>query len=148
VTQVVVGEQQALFGSVSPGNAPQLAAEQIFEEQLFAQPDRHRHAERLESARRKSKVGFQQPLEFQERLVVEDDVVDFIERALALPQAVGERIAREPGIVFLAAEALFLRGGHDFAVANERRRAVVVIGGDAEDAHATGARSRPRTGYR
>jgi hypothetical protein len=35
-----------------------------------------------------------------------------------------------------------LRGGQDFAVAHEARRGVVVVGGDAEDVHASSARAR------
>ena len=45
-------------------------------------------------------------------------------------------------VVLLAREALFLRGGDDLAVLDQGRGAVVVEGGDAQDAHAA---QRPRT---
>ena len=40
------------------------------------------------------------------------------------------------GVVLLAREALFLRGGDDLAVRDERGGAVVIERRDAEDAHA------------
>ena len=44
--------------------------------QLLADPKRHRLAERGEASRREGQIGFDQPLEFHERLFIEDDVVD------------------------------------------------------------------------
>ena len=63
---------------------PQLVGEQVPEEQLLPQPHRDRHAEGLEALGREREVGLEQPLELQERLVVEGDVVDLVERASAL----------------------------------------------------------------
>ena len=42
-------------------------------------------------------------------------------------------MSRKTGVVLLAGEALFLRGGDDLAVAHQAGRAVVVEGGDAQD---------------
>ena len=67
--------------------------------------------------RRIGEVGLEQPLELDERLVVEDDVVDVVERDLAFAQAILDRVGREVGVVLLAREALFLRGRDDLAVA-------------------------------
>jgi predicted NodU family carbamoyl transferase len=39
---------------------------------------RHRHLKRAKAARRESYIGFEQAFKFQERLVVEDDVIEFI----------------------------------------------------------------------
>ena len=39
------------------------------------------------------------------------------------------------GVVLLAGEALLLRGRHDAAVLDQRRGAVVIEGGNAENAH-------------
>jgi hypothetical protein len=52
--------------------------------------------------RRESQVGFQQPLEFQERLVVEDDVIDILQGNPRFGQAVLDRVAREARIMLLA----------------------------------------------
>ena len=48
--------------------------------ELLAQPQRHRHQKRAQAARRVVNVGFEQPLEFQQRLVVEGDVVQLVRR--------------------------------------------------------------------
>ena len=113
----------------------QLVAQQLLLEQLLAQPQRHRHAEGAEAARREGEIGFEQPLEFQERLVVEHDVIDVVEPRSCRLQAIGDRVVRETGIVLLAREAFFLRRGHDAAVLDQRRGAVVIEGGNAENAH-------------
>jgi hypothetical protein len=46
-------------------------------------------------------------------------------------------VVRERGIPLDARETLFLRGGHDATVFQQRSGGVVVVGGDAEDATAT-----------
>jgi hypothetical protein len=84
----------------------------------------------------------------QERLVIEHDMVDVIQRASAFFQAVRERIARESSIVLFSAEALFLCRSQYLAVAYEGSRAVVVIGGNADDPHESRLRCRARKGYR
>src|SRR5690606_38221299 len=76
-----------------------------------------------------------------ERLVVEDDVVDLVQRGARLLEAVGQRLRREARVVLAPREALFLRGGDDAAVLDQRGGAVVVVGRDAEDA---GHRRRSR----
>ena len=55
-----------------------LLAQQAFLEQLLPQPERDRHPERAKAARRERDIGLQQPLEFEERLVVEHDVVEAV----------------------------------------------------------------------
>ena len=52
---------------------------QSFLEQLLAQPDRHCHAEGAEALRAIREIGLEQALELQERLVVEDDVINVAE---------------------------------------------------------------------
>ena len=66
-----------------------------------------------EAAGREREIGLEQPLELEERLVVERDMVDLAERDAALRQAIGERVMRETRIVLLAREALLLGGGDD-----------------------------------
>ena len=51
----------------------------------------------------------------------------------ACAQAVRDGLVRERGVVLLAREALFLRGGDDLAVAEQAGGAVVIEGRDAED---------------
>ena len=52
-----------------------------------------------------------------------------------LLQAEIDRVAGKAGVVLLAGEPLFLRGGDDAPVVDERRRAVVIEGRDSQDAH-------------
>ena len=72
--------------------------------------------ERLEAARREGEIGFEQPLEFQERLLVEDDIVDVLERDAGLLEAIADRVDREARVLLLAREALLLRRRDDLAV--------------------------------
>src|SRR2546427_4629008 len=48
------------------------------------------------------------------------------------PEAEGGRVRREGGVAFLAAEPLFLCGGHDLAVAQQTGGAVVIESREAE----------------
>ena len=74
-----------VFAEQEPGNVEtfgklfQLTLQQALLEQLLLQPERDRHAERAEAARCERNIGFQQSFEFQERLVVEHDVIEFVE---------------------------------------------------------------------
>ena len=47
---------------------------------------------------RERQIGLEQALEFQERLVVEDDVVDVVERDAGLVEAIGDRVLGKAGI--------------------------------------------------
>src|SRR5690242_1552156 len=85
-----------------------LAREQILEEELLAQPERDRHAEALEPARRESEIALEQALELQKRLVVEGDEVDLRETHARLAQAVGKCLRGKMRVVLLAGEALLL----------------------------------------
>jgi len=113
----------------------ELLHQQVLEEQLLPQPDRHRHGEAPEAARRKGEIRLQQALELEERLVVECDRVDAVQGRLPLAQAVRHGVPREPRVVLLAGEPLLLRRGDDVPVRQQCRRAVVVEGRYAEDAH-------------
>ena len=70
---------------------------------------------------------------FAERLVVEADVVDRLGRDARLLQAVIDGVDGEALVVLLAREALFLSGGDDLAILDQRGRAVVIVGRDAKD---------------
>ena len=49
-------------------------------------------------------------------------------------EAVADGVDRKARVMLFAAESLFLGGSGDMAVLDQRRRAVVVEGGDAENA--------------
>jgi hypothetical protein len=51
-------------------------ADDLRQPDLFFQPDGNRHAEALDAGRRERQVGLYEPLEFPQRLLVEDDIVD------------------------------------------------------------------------
>ena len=52
--------------------------------ELFLQPDRHGRDKGAEAPRRIGQVGLQQPLELDQRLVVEDDLIDIGQRDTGL----------------------------------------------------------------
>jgi len=85
------------------------------EVQLLPQPERNRQTERRQPARRKGKVCFEQPLKLEQRLVVEDDVIEVPGRSPPARQQYTTAWTGKRGIVLLAAEALLLRGGNDAA---------------------------------
>ncbi len=137
---MVLGEEQLAFPVEVGRKALQFLDQQAFLEQLFLQQDRNRHRERLEAPRRERDVGFEQALELQERLVVERHLVDGVGRRSCGFEAIADRVVRKIGIVLAARETLFLRRGHDLAVADERRGAVVVEGRYSQDLHPRGLR--------
>ena len=104
-------------------------------EELLLDPERAGHEERAGSPRgRRAEVGLQDPLELEQRLVVEADVGE-IRRSRCRPASrqYVDGVAREGGVALLPREPLFLRRGDDLAVAQQARGAVVIEGGDAED---------------
>ncbi len=89
--------------------------------------------------RRNAQVGLQDPLELEQGLVVKADVAEVARRRSRLPSGRTPRRWRER-VALVAGEALFLRRGHDLAVAQEAGGAVVVIGGNTEDVYTCGTR--------
>ena len=135
VTHVVLAEQQFRRPVLVWVEQPQLLFQQAFQEQFLVQPDRKRSAKRSKAPRRKSEVRLEQTLELQKRLVVERDVIRIPARDPALSQAIAKRIDRKARIVLLSSESLFLGRCNDLAVSQKAGRAIVVVGGDAEDMH-------------
>ena len=89
-----------------------------------------------------AKVGFQETLEFGERLFIEDDVIKISNRAATHLECRGDRLAGETAIVFLTREALLLQGGPDLAVFQKAGRAIMVEGGYSQDSgHDSSGRS-------
>ena len=56
----------------------------------------------------------------------------------ASSQAIGDGVVRKGRIVLLPGETLLLRRGDDAAVLDQRRGAVVIEGGNPENAHRAG----------
>ncbi len=141
---MVLGEQQPL--AIECGiDRLQRFDQHLLLEQLFAEPDRHRLDERSKPARRIGEIGFQQALEFQERLVVEHHMVRLAQRHARFVEAIPQRVRRKACVEFLAREALFLRRRRDLAVLDQRGCAVVIEGGESEDPHLAATRACVRS---
>src|SRR5712691_6130192 len=118
-----------------PVKAPELPDQQVPQEEFLPQPDRDRHPEGAKASRRKRKIGFEQTLELEQRLVIENDKFELIEAFARLVQAVIDGVAGKPRIVLLAGEALLLCCCDHLAVMHDCGRAVVVVRRDPQDPH-------------
>jgi len=103
--------------------------------ELLAEPDRHGHHERAQAAGRDAEIGLEDAVELRDGLVVEGDGVEFARVDAGLGEAVLHRVDGKARVVLLAGEPLLLRRGDDVPVRQQCRRAVVVEGRYAEDAH-------------
>ena len=103
------------------------------EMQLPLDPQRQRLPERSEPAGRVGEIGLEQPLELEQRLVVEGDVIELVGADSAALEAERDRLRREAVVVLPPGETLFLRGGHDVPVHDQRRRRIVVERRDSQD---------------
>jgi len=118
--------------------AGNLLAQVLGHPQLFADPQRHRHHVRTEAARRAGDIRGQQPLELDERLLVEGDVIQLCGGDARFAQAVLDSPCRKRRIVLLAGEPFFLRGGDDPSVLDEDRRRIMVVRRNPENADGQG----------
>ena len=73
-------------------------------------------------------VGFEETLEFEERLVVESDVVEVLGLEAGLGQAVGDCLVRELVIVLAAGEPFLLGRSDEFAIDKQDGCRIVVEG--------------------
>ena len=73
-------------------------------------------------------IRLQDPLELDQRLLVEDDVVEVGGGDAGFRQAVPDGVPRVAEVVLLPGEPLLLSGGDDVAVLDQGGRAVVVEG--------------------
>jgi len=131
---MMIGEEKLCFPIDGVVDLPEMIAQQAFLEQFFLQPDRDRLAERLKAARREGEIGLEQALEFEERLFVEHDVIEFGRLDVISGKTIANRGAGKIRVVLAACEALFLGGGDDLAVHQQCGGAVVVECRDAENA--------------
>src|SRR5581483_7547048 len=91
-----------------PLEPAELLPNQLAREQLLLHPDRHRRHERTPSARRNPEVTLDEPLELQQRLVVEADVVDVRDIDAAFAKAVRDGVRRKARVVLFPREPLLL----------------------------------------
>src|SRR3989442_6002873 len=84
------------------------------------QPLGDRYDEATDTAGRGRELSFERPLEFQHRFVVEGDEVRLGGTESRRVQAVRDGVSREPGIVLLPREPLFVSGGDDIAIDDDR----------------------------
>src|SRR5271155_423087 len=132
---VVLGKEQPVNPIEIFAVALQLILEEAALEEFLAHPERNRHLEGTQPPWREGDIGFQKALEFQERLVVKNDVVDGGEIHARESETELHGMGGKARVVFLAGEALFLRRGDDLSITKKSRRTVVVERGNAEDAH-------------
>src|SRR3954465_6896816 len=111
---MMLGEKQALGYSVDIGDFRELVGEQLLLEKLLLQPERNCHAEGAETTRRESQIGFEQPFEFQERLVIKRDLIDVFEIDAGRLEAVADRALGKAAVVALARKPFLLCSGDDF----------------------------------
>ena len=69
------------------------------------------------------------------RLAIDRDVIDIAKFSRAFAQAVIDRLGRQPGPMLDPAKALLLRGGDEFAIDNQARGGIGVVGVKAQDDH-------------
>ncbi len=75
---------------------------------------------------RKSVVRVEQPLQLEQRFVVKGNCVESIEARAGVVQTEAHRVSRKARVVLLSGKALFLRGGDNFTIFNDRRGGVMI----------------------
>src|SRR5919204_1971371 len=90
-------------------------------EQLFFHPRRPRESKLVESSRRDAKIGFQNPFELEQWLVVEADVGQVCSANPGRLEAIANSVRGERRVALLPSETLFLCGGDDVAIAQKAR---------------------------
>ena len=132
---VVLGEQdrrQVRFRGAS-GQRQQVLLQQALLHQLLFQPHRHGRHKGAEPARRKRQIGLQQPLKFDQRLLIKHDCAEVRQSDAPLAQTVANRLGGKPRIVLLARKPLFLGRRQDLPVSDQAGRAIVIESRDAQD---------------
>ena len=94
--------------------------------EFLANPNRDRHLERAQTLGSHSEICLKQSFKFQERLVVENDIVDVFEGYALRFQTIRNSMGGETRVVLLTGKALFLRSGDKLTVAHQCRCAVMI----------------------
>src|ERR1044071_7096443 len=99
---MMIGKQKLRLPIDGVVDLAEMVAQHGLLEQLFLQPDRDRLAEGLKAPRRKSQVGLEQALEFEERFFVEHDVVEVRRLDIRRRKTIVHGRGRKAGIVLPA----------------------------------------------
>jgi len=124
-----------VLGEKDVSRVTALLGDVVAHPKLLAQPQRHRLQERAKARWSEIKIGLKQTLERLKRFVVVGDVIELRALDASFTQAIGNGIGGEAIVVLLAAEALFLGSGNDFAVPHQTGRRIVIIRRNSEDVH-------------
>ena len=128
---MVLGKQQCRqFLDRHAAEFGQLSLQGGLEVKLFFQPHRHGGDKGAKTSRRIGQVGLQQALELDQWLVVEHHFIDIRQGDATLGQAAVDGAFRKTGIVLLAGEAFFLRGGDNDTVTHQGGGTVMVVRGE------------------
>jgi hypothetical protein len=114
----------------------------VSQQELFFQPHRHGGKKRLETTRRETEVGFEEPLEFDKRLVIEHNVFEILDSDPSFVQTILNGMTRETWIMLLSRKALFLRRRNNLAILHNTGSAVMVVRRDTENMHAVNLPTR------
>ena len=128
VRSMVLGEEDPVAAHAELGGDdpldPELAAERVL----------HRLREGGPGSREAAERQGEDALELEHRLFVEDDGVELLGLHAGEVEAPLDRGERKGSVVLAPREPLLLHGTDGHAVDEQRRRRVVVVRGDAEDA--------------
>src|SRR5262245_31864880 len=94
--------QEDIPALVSPSQSSIQLARHV---ELLTEPQGHRRHERAKSRGRIRRIGLEQAIEFQQRLVVEGDVIELVGVDARLTQAVIHGVLRKPVVMLLPREA-------------------------------------------
>ena len=100
---------------------------------LVLDPKRTGHRERSEASRSGCKIGVEDALKLQQRLVVEAHVLHIVNVDAGALEAEGDSIRRKTGIALPARETLLLRRRYDGAVTQQAGSTIVIEGRDTQD---------------
>ena len=126
---MVLAEQHAL------GRDAQRAHHQALDPEFVVEPGDHRLAEDSPGIGIRAERGHEDALELDQRLLVEDHIVEVGALDLRLPETEVDRALRVSEVMLLAREALFFGGGDQHAVAQQGGGGVVVETGNTQDIH-------------
>ena len=105
---------------------------------LLFQPQRHRLTEAAETGWGKGQVGLNQPIKFQERLLVKHHKIELGRRKLGLFQAVFDGFGRKVIVVLFSRESLLLGCRKDLSIPDESGRRIMIEGRDPKYVHGFG----------
>jgi hypothetical protein len=115
---------------------------EVSQQELFFQPHGHGGKKRLETPRRKTEVGFEEPLEFDKRLVIEHHVFEILDSDPSFIQTILNGMTWKTWIMLLSRKALFLRRRNNLAILHKTGSAVMVVRRDTENMHAVNLPTR------